>query len=173
MLKRFLPFMLTLVVGTALANMANLYYASLRVEDSIEREESQRDPDLNRTPNPSTARTWAVIHSQPLARYTEAARRHQATGTVVLRVRLSFDGTVTDIQPSETLPFGLTESAIEAARRIPFTPATREGQPISIWTHVAYTFNGRDGDGFHGFNYSIDTSRARSEDGEDWRVVYE
>jgi TonB family protein len=173
MLKRLLPFMLTLMVGTALGSLTNPSPARLSAADFTDREESLRDIDFNRIPDVSTARTWAIIRSQPPARYTEAARSHQLSGTVVLHVKLNSDGTITDIWPDIALPDGLTGEAIKAARQIKFTPATIDGQPVSIWTRVAYTFNGRDGDGFHGFNYATDTSGALSEDGEDWRVVYE
>jgi outer membrane biosynthesis protein TonB len=39
------------------------------------------------------------------------------------------------------LPHGLTEKAIEAAKKIRFNPAVRDGQPVSVRGNLEYTFN--------------------------------
>jgi hypothetical protein len=41
----------------------------------------------------------------------------------------------------QTLPFGLTERAIAAARLIRFRPATRLGQPVNVSMQLEYNFN--------------------------------
>jgi len=40
-----------------------------------------------------------------------------------------------------TLPFGLTERAIAAARQIKFVPATKGGRPVSVFMQLEYNFN--------------------------------
>src|SRR6185295_6538348 len=64
----------------------------------------------------------ARLLSKPEPQYTEEARRNQISGTVVLRVVFSSTGEVLQIRAVRTLPFGLTERAIAAARQIKFTP---------------------------------------------------
>jgi hypothetical protein len=40
-----------------------------------------------------------------------------------------------------TLPLGLTEKAIAAARQIRFRPAIREGRPVNVVMQLEYNFN--------------------------------
>lgn len=78
---------------------------------------------------------------KPEPQYTEEARRNQITGTVMLRVVFASNGEVVQIRAVRTLPFGLTERAIAAARQIKFVPATKGGQPVSVFMQLEYNFN--------------------------------
>ncbi|HZG50919.1 MAG TPA: TonB family protein [Pyrinomonadaceae bacterium] len=81
-----------------------------------------------------------VFYKSP-PEYTERARRNGINGTVILRGLLSSDGTVKHIIALTMLPDGLTEKAIEAMRQIKFTPATKNGRPVSQWMSIEYHFN--------------------------------
>jgi TonB family protein len=83
----------------------------------------------------------ARLLSKPEPQYTEEARRNQVSGTVVLRVVFSSSGEVVQIRAVRTLPFGLTERAIAAARQIQFVPAVKGGQPVSVAMQLEYNFN--------------------------------
>jgi len=85
--------------------------------------------------------TKARVLSKPEPSYTEAARRAGVQGTVVLRAVFSADGEVKSVRVGQALPFGLTTAAIEAAHRIKFTPATKDGQPVSMFIQLEYNFN--------------------------------
>jgi TonB family protein len=74
------------------------------------------------------------------ARYTEEARRHLLQGTVVLSVVFGADGRLHDIRTVKGLPYGLTENAIEAAKKIRFQPAIRDGKPVSVHTVLEFNF---------------------------------
>ncbi|MBO0721603.1 MAG: energy transducer TonB [Blastocatellia bacterium] len=74
------------------------------------------------------------------ARYTEEARRNKIQGTVVLSVVFGADGLIHDIRTIHGLPDGLTETAIEAAKRIRFQPAVRSGKPVSVRTNLEFNF---------------------------------
>jgi len=78
---------------------------------------------------------------KPEPQYTEEARRNQITGTVMLRVVFSNSGQVEQIRAVQTLPFGLTERAIAAARQIKFVPATKGGHSVSVYMQLEYNFN--------------------------------
>jgi TonB family protein len=78
---------------------------------------------------------------KPEPQYTEEARRNQITGTVMLRVVFSSSGEVVQIRAVNTLPFGLTERAIAAARQIKFIPAMKGGRPVSVYMQLEYNFN--------------------------------
>lgn len=83
----------------------------------------------------------ARLLSKPEPHYTEEARRNQITGTVTLRVVFSSAGEVVQIRALRTLPFGLTERAISAARQIKFIPALKGGRPVSVHMQLEYNFN--------------------------------
>ena len=83
----------------------------------------------------------ARIIFKPEAQYTQAARQAQLTGTVILRAVLASDGAVKYILVLHPLPYGLTEAAINAARKIKFTPAAKDGRPVSQLIQIEYSFN--------------------------------
>lgn len=78
---------------------------------------------------------------KPEPQYTEEARRNQIIGTVMLRVVFSSSGEVVQIRAVRTLPFGLTERAIAAARQIKFVPAMKGGHAVSVHMQLEYNFN--------------------------------
>ena len=78
---------------------------------------------------------------KPEPQYTEEARKNQTTGTVVLRVVFASSGDVVQIRAVRSLPFGLTERAIAAARQIRFEPAMKGGHPVSVFMQLEYNFN--------------------------------
>jgi TonB family protein len=83
----------------------------------------------------------AVIKVKPQPQYTKAALRRQVQGTVTLRVILHSSGRVKDVCVVEGLPYGLTRRAVEAAYRIKFEPAVKEGRPVSVTTLIQYEFS--------------------------------
>ena len=83
----------------------------------------------------------ACILSKPEPGYTEEARRNEVAGTVVLRAVLSSTRRVTDVKVVRGLPYGLTENALEAARRIAFVPAIKDGRYVSQHVVIEYNFN--------------------------------
>jgi TonB family protein len=83
----------------------------------------------------------ARLLSKPEPSYTETARQNRVWGTVVLKVVFSASGSVENISVVSGLPDGLTESAIDAARKIRFIPAKKDGVPVSMWMQLEYNFN--------------------------------
>jgi len=86
-----------------------------------------------------TAKARVLEKTEPT--YSDSARKFGVQGTVVLRCVFSKDGDVTNIRVVSKLPHGLTQKAIEAAQRIRFTPAMKDGQPVSMWMELQYNFN--------------------------------
>jgi TonB family protein len=74
------------------------------------------------------------------AKYTKEARDNNIEGVVVLNVVFTADGRIANIQVIKGLPHGLTDMAIEAAHKIRFNPAKRNGQPISVRGNIEYYF---------------------------------
>jgi len=83
----------------------------------------------------------ARVLFKPEPTYTEDARKNQVTGTVMLRVVFASNGDVVQIRAVHTLPYGLTERAIAAARQIKFVPAVKGGRPVSVFMQLEYNFN--------------------------------
>ena len=83
----------------------------------------------------------AIIVFKPEPAYTEEGRRKRVSGVVRLRLVLGANGEVKDISVLKSLPNGLTESAISAARYMLFIPATKDGQPVSQFVTVEHNFN--------------------------------
>lgn len=83
----------------------------------------------------------ARIFDKPAPSYTESARKFGVTGTVVLRGEFSYDGQIRDLQVIKRRPHGLTEATLRAARAIKFTPAQKNGKPVSMYMQLEYNFN--------------------------------
>jgi outer membrane biosynthesis protein TonB len=84
--------------------------------------------------------------SSPPANYTLRAKKNSVEGDVKLRIMFLFDGKIGDViditgKDKEKLSeYGLTANAIEAARKIKFIPARRNGKAISVVKVVVYNF---------------------------------
>lgn len=91
--------------------------------------------------------TDVVILSKPRAIYTEKARKKGFEGIVQLRITFMANGEIGEIvnlttKKKEKLEkYGLMQQAIEAAKKIKFTPATKDGQPISVTKQIQYSFS--------------------------------
>lgn len=83
----------------------------------------------------------AVIIFRPEPQYPEEAREGRVSGTVILKAVLSSSGKVTGIEAKKSLPRGLTEKSIEAARQIKFIPAIKDGKFVSQTIQVEYNFS--------------------------------
>ena len=77
---------------------------------------------------------------KPEPSYTDEARKNKIAGTVILKVVFTSKGTVENIRVVRELPDGLTERAIEAAKKIKFVPAMKDGHPVSMWMQLEYNF---------------------------------
>ena len=78
-----------------------------------------------RSIEPMTASLRPTILYREKAKYTEEARQNKIQGIVVLQVVFNVNQQITDIRVIRGLPDGLTEKAIEAAKKIRFNPAVR------------------------------------------------
>ena len=74
------------------------------------------------------------------ARYTDEARMNNITGVVRFRILVGADGSIKKAKLISGLPYGLTEQAIEAVKKIKIEPGMHEGKPVDYWLAVQYTF---------------------------------
>lgn len=80
------------------------------------------------------------IISKPAPRFTLLAKYYRVSGEVLLRVSFLPTGEIGNVSPVKGLPFGLTEMAVEAARKIEFEPAVKNGKPYSVSRALMYVF---------------------------------
>jgi TonB family protein len=78
---------------------------------------------------------------KPEPQYTEQAKQAGITGTVVLKAVFTSGGNVSNIRIVSGLPYGLTETAVAAAKNIKFFPAMKDGKNVSMWMQLEYNFN--------------------------------
>ncbi len=145
-LKRVLPFTLTLIIGTGISGLFNLFSPSPKPSSDtnayrLESVYETRSGCRNSKRSYRSGTKSADIIYRPEPYYTEAARRNQTEGNVTLRLTLGADGTVTGVETITGLPDGLTEQARRAAKQIRFNPATRDGSPIDEVRTLTYSFD--------------------------------
>lgn len=109
-------------------------------------EELRRRINLESNPGPpiltgKEVTQKARVLSKPEPQYSEAARQAGVTGTVVLRAVFSAEGEVKNILITRALGYGLTTRTIRAARKIRFSPAMKDGIPVSMHIQLEYNFN--------------------------------
>ena len=78
---------------------------------------------------------------KPEPTYTETARKNAVTGTVILKCVFGSDGNIKNLRIVSGLPFGLTEKALDAAKKIKFLPAIKDERLVSMWIQLEYNFN--------------------------------
>ncbi len=80
------------------------------------------------------------IISKPRGAYTDAARQNAAQGTVTLKITFLASGQIGSISTVSGMSYGLTESAIAAARQIRFEPQKINGIPQTVTKTFQYNF---------------------------------
>ncbi len=80
------------------------------------------------------------ITSKSFAGFTKEARRIGATGNINVLVGFMKDGTIGMAIPLKELGYGLTESAVNAAKEIKFEPAEKDKNPVNTVAIINYDF---------------------------------
>jgi TonB family protein len=74
------------------------------------------------------------------ADYSDAARRANLEGEVLLEIVIRSNGSVGDVKVMRGLGLGLNEKAIEAVRQWRFAPARMKGTPVDVIVEVSVEF---------------------------------
>jgi len=70
------------------------------------------------------------VTSKPNPIYTDQARKQRVEGEVLVQVVFTAAGQVQVLRVVRGLGYGLDESAVQAAQKVRFVPAQRNGQPV-------------------------------------------
>jgi hypothetical protein len=133
LLKRALPFTLTLLFGSGLGSIFS--GTSTEMQPRVITTTTTRaysGCSSHRRSSAAAESTPLIVTFEPNTRLTEAARRNKTVGVVELLVRFDADGKATVVDHLTTLPDGLTEEAERAAERTVFRPATINGKPYTV-----------------------------------------
>jgi len=92
-------------------------------------------PDLAGMSNPRP-----VFKPEP--KYTEEAREAKVEGSVLAKVYIDTDGTISQVEILQPLGFGLDLAAMEALAQWKFEPAKRysNGEAVGVWASVEINF---------------------------------
>ncbi len=107
---------------------------------------AQKSTEHSRNSEISTNKTPANISVQilykPRANYPKPDEGTVCVqGVVRLRVEFLDSEEIGRIAVVSGLPYGATENAIEAARKIKFNPARKEGKPTTVFRVVEFSFS--------------------------------
>ncbi|MFQ5350108.1 MAG: DUF4388 domain-containing protein [Thermoanaerobaculia bacterium] len=105
--------------------------------------EAEPEPEVETTP--ALRRSLAIVNptlvTRPLPRYPPAARRHQRSATVRVRVLIGVDGKVQEIErigPKAGL--GFDRAAEDAAWGSVWQAGSRGGEPAALWAELRFEF---------------------------------
>jgi TonB family protein len=158
--KTYIPFLLAFMFGSLMANVLSVSeipsnylekkVEPLKVSNIIQEGRGSAScsgiskfklPDKSKLKEKSDPNNKSLkLISKPQPRFTKEARQNDIQGEVVLRIKFLANGQIGSITPIKELPFGLTEQAIESAKRIRFEPAVRNGRSISVLKSLKYSF---------------------------------
>jgi TonB family protein len=104
---------------------------------------ARQDPEPGRPGNGVTA-PRVLREVKPI--YTREARENKIQGRVVMEVVVLEDGTVGDVQVTESLDteYGLDAEAVKAVRQWLFRPGTKNGKPVPVKVDIEMTFTLRE-----------------------------
>ena len=131
----------TLRVLLSLPDLHDAHFWREQQESLIALSNNQTPEATKRTglPQTSTQNNFKIL-SKPSPDYTDTARATNTSGSVRLQITFAADGQIKNVLAVKMLPFGLTQQAVSAAKRMTFEPEIKNGKPVSVTKIVEYTF---------------------------------
>jgi periplasmic protein TonB len=107
--------------------------------------QSKIDQDFDQTAEPEPSGTIRMAYPRyrlnPMVPYPGLARKRGQEGTVILRVLISREGRVDDLDVETTSGYGLLDrAAVSAVKNWSFEPGRKDGKKIAMWVRVPVTF---------------------------------
>lgn len=102
--------------------------------------EAFRKPEGGPKYEPKYDREFKIVR-RPHTDYTPAARDNRVIGTVVTVVEFRADKKIGFVVPIRRLALGLTENSIKSIKETKFTPAVKDGKPITVIRMLSTSFN--------------------------------
>ncbi|MGI8656516.1 MAG: energy transducer TonB [Pyrinomonadaceae bacterium] len=163
LLKRVLPFGLTLLLSVSLVNSSNdilqavlpirltppdiqLFYSPCVIDEINESERAAIEKDIlaaQTVYEPEDVTRQAFIWYEPQPKVSAEALKNHVNGEVILRVVLLSTGKVDQIRLLKGMVGESSDYAIDAASRIWFTSAQKDGQAVSQYATIVYQYGTR------------------------------
>lgn len=89
---------------------------------------------------PFDGETKAVLKKKPMAKFDSSVKISEGSGHVKVAVEFKQDSTVGFIFPFYTTSEKLIKGAVEAASKIRFEPAVKDGKPVTVVLVIEYSF---------------------------------
>lgn len=101
---------------------------------------SAQDREVHRLPGGDV--TWPKLLQEVKPVYTPEAMQARVQGVVALEAIIVEDGTVEDVEVVGSLDtdYGLDDAAVEALKQWRFTPALKDGKPVTVLVPVEMSF---------------------------------
>jgi TonB family protein len=112
--------------------------AEMETLHTAERERAAQQSIVEMQAAQSDRKARVIYRVEP--EYTLDAREKKIEGTVVLTLTVDHEGLPQNIRLKKSLYPSLDQSAIEAARKMRFEPAIKNGQPVSMFISVEMDF---------------------------------
>jgi len=122
---------LAVIVTTALAARPRAQEDSQKTADPIY--------DLKNASENGITAPKAIYSPNP--EYTDQARKRKVRGSVLLSLVVTPEGDVREPKVIRSLDRDLDKQAVAAVSKWKFTPATKDGQPVSVRIKVEASFN--------------------------------
>ena len=90
---------------------------------------------------PGNGVTLPQVIRQVDPEYTDEARKARISGTVLVEVTVTTEGTVEDVQVIRSLEKTLDRQAVDAAKKWRFKPGTKDRKPVPVRVSLEMTFN--------------------------------
>ncbi len=85
--------------------------------------------------------TRPILKNRPQPLYSSLAREKKVQGSIHAAICVSEQGKPDSVLIFKGLGYGLDEEAIKAARKMQFSPSTRNGEPVKFWLIIYIEFN--------------------------------
>jgi TonB family protein len=92
-------------------------------------------------PGPGIIVPKPIYHPEP--QYTDAARKAKVSGTLVLSITVTAEGSVRDLRVERSLRGDLDEQALNTVSTWRFQPGTKDGRPVPVRLNIEVSFNVR------------------------------
>jgi periplasmic protein TonB len=107
---------------------------------SLAQEQSASDPvyEIHKVGDYGVTAPKPLYHPDP--EYTDRARKKKISGTVLLSIVVTPEGTVRDAKVTTSLDKDLDQQALNTVNTWKFQPATKDDKPVSVRLAVEMTF---------------------------------
>src|SRR5262249_31690314 len=75
------------------------------------------------------------------SQYTQESNDYKVECSVILSAVFGVDGRIGALRSFQLFPYGLTQSAIIAAKKMRFEPAMKDGRPVSVRGNLEFMFS--------------------------------